>query len=131
MRSREGDAAATLQNYKKENMSDEKTICPCAGWAQVNVKSQDREPRLYNCERHGLRYVTEHHPNCEHVDDSLVDMIEVRSSLGRGALICDDVAEAKDVLGVESEEEWLRDYTFTPIRIHSEALDQMPEFDGF
>lgn len=80
-------------------------ICECQNW-----------PRNIN-----LEYLTNHHPNCSHYNDSLIDIWKVTS---------DD-----RTFYVESQQEAC-DYDdgtaiITKEKIHQEVFNNLPEFEGF
>ena len=64
---------------------------------------------------------TNHHPRCEHVDKSLIDVWRVTYDDG-GFFITDQKPED---LYDESE------YIITQEKMHREIYDQLPEFEGF
>lgn len=67
--------------------------------------------------------MTRHHPNCEHVDESLIDVWKV--SDGSSSYYDTDEATARH----EAEE--CDDVTITKVKMHREIFENLREFDGF
>lgn len=64
--------------------------------------------------------ITNHHPNCEYVNESLIDVWKV--SNGSSYYYTDNEAEAKE----DSDE-----CVITSRKMHREIYENLPEFDGF
>lgn len=63
---------------------------------------------------------TTHHPNCEHYNDSLIDVWKVEYD---GAHYFSDYEPEKDELSGEE--------TVTKQKMHREIFERLPEFQGF
>lgn len=71
---------------------------------------------------------TNHHPRCEYVDESLIDVWRVTISPGdKGGCICGSEAEAREMAGDDPEEPM----TITKERMHREIFENLPDFAGF
>ena len=71
---------------------------------------------------------TNHHPNCEHVDASLIDVWRVSS--GGSSYVTHDEADAKEAsICYTDDEHW--PVTVTKEKMHREIYEQLPEFEGF
>lgn len=90
--------------------TDQAILCPCANWA-----------RELN-----LEYLTNHHPNCQHYNDSLMDVWKMTVN---GGAPCYFDSE-QDVISA-SEEEYEDETTITKERMHREVFEHLPEFQGF
>lgn len=71
----------------------------------------------------GHLLVTNHHPNCEHYNDSLIDVWEV--SDGNSSYFTHE-KEAAEAEARESES-----VTITQTKMHREIYENLPEFNGF
>lgn len=63
---------------------------------------------------------TNHHPNCPHYNDSLMDVWKV--TVDGVSCYTDNEQDALDTVG---------DGTITRERMHREVFEQLPEFEGF
>lgn len=72
--------------------------------------------------------MTNHHPKCEHVDASLIDVWRVNVPGESGGLIVDSEAAAIDAARDETGEEPLE---ITKEKMHREIYENLPEFGGF
>lgn len=82
--------------------------CECANWARaVNTK-----------------YLTNHHPHCPHYSDSLIDVWKM---VVNGATHYFD--NEQDVINA-AQEEFEDETTITKEKMHREAYEQLPEFEG-
>lgn len=88
-------------------MSESPKACECLSWAR-----DDGKP-------------TNHHPNCQHYNDSLMDVWVV--SDGTTRCYMDNEQDAKDTAQNEGEET----NTINKVRMHRELFENLPEFDGF
>jgi hypothetical protein len=79
------------------------TECECATWCRAFID---------------LNYITNHHPNCEHYNDSLIDVWRV-------------VFEGQTCYSLEKPEDYGEGEVITQIKMHKEVFDNLPEFDGF
>ena len=71
--------------------------------------------------------MTNHHPNCPHVDDSLIDTWTM--SDGYSGVTLDNW----DAIRIELESAAENDMKMTVVfaRMHKEVFDALPEFQGF
>lgn len=71
---------------------------------------------------------TNHHPRCEYVDESLIDVWRVTISPGdKGGCICGSEAELLEMAGNDPAEPM----TITKERMHREIFENLPDFAGF
>lgn len=74
--------------------------------------------------RIGDKYLaSNHHPNCPHYNDSLIDVWRV--SDGSSTCYVDNEQDARDSVG---DEEGM---TVTKEKMHREIFENLPEFEGF
>lgn len=78
--------------------------CRCQNWARVDVNQ--------------MGHCTDHHPECEHFNDSLIDVFKV--DIDGTYYLTDEFPT--DLTGQE---------TVTKTTIHKEVYDRLPEFEGF
>ena len=71
-----------------------------------------------------LKPMTNHHPRCEHVDASLIDVWKV--SDGSSSFYTDNEAEARSMSLDDGPA-----LTVTAEKMHREIYENLPEFDGF
>lgn len=93
----------------------EKWPCPnnCMSWCRSDLRWENGK----------LMPMTNHHPRCEHVDASLIDVWKVSD----GSTSYYD----EDEVAANNEGENCDDITITKIKMHREIYDNLPEFDGF
>ena len=72
--------------------------------------------------------VTNHHPNCQHYNDSLIDVWTV--ILGGVTYICDNERDALDTVVDEYDLQGIA-ITINKTKMHLEVYEQLPEFEGF
>lgn len=96
-------------------MSQNKSLCECVHWART-------ETRLI-C---GEIIPTNHHPNCPHYNDSLMDVWRVQ--VGGTSCYVDNEQDAKDSVGDEAAED---SSSITKETMHREVFENLPEFNGF
>lgn len=90
----------------------------CGNWARQPVD-------LYGLKgEDGFPLVTNHHENCPHLNDSLIDVW--KASDGTTSYYTDDAQMAR-----EEVQECESEVTVTPMKMHREIMDALPEFDGF
>lgn len=77
--------------------------CECKNWCRMSID---------------LNYLTDHHPNCEHYNDSLIDVWMVAYN---GQYYYDD----KEPDGLGNGE------IVTKQKMHREVFEHLEEFDGF
>lgn len=94
--------------------------CECENWART------LDPYKIKT-RTGIPLVTNHHENCPHYNDTLMDVWRV--SDGFSSSYTDNEQDAKDTLGYESEGD--DSYTLTKEKMHREVFENLPEFGGF
>lgn len=70
-----------------------------------------------------LKAVTNHHPNCEHYNASLIDVWKVTD--GSSSFYTEDEEAAR------YEADCYDDIKISKVKMHSEVYDALPEFDGF
>jgi hypothetical protein len=96
------------------------TLCECANWCRDNIASP------YNIRRRdGVMLMTNHHPNCLHYNDSLIDVWKLTCD-GVSAYL-DDKQDAINCMQEEFEDE----ITITKEKMHREIFEHLPEFEGF
>jgi hypothetical protein len=94
--------------------------CECANWARAT----DSPYKLKSAE--GLPLTTNHHPNCQHYNDSLMDVWRV--SVDGISCYVDNEQDAKDTAGCDADE---IQPTITKEKMHREIFENLAEFDGF
>lgn len=81
-------------------------LCKCVNWARaVTIKN----------------HLTNHHPNCEHYDDSLIDVW--KTTVDGVSCYVDNEQDAKDSAG--------DDGVIVKERMHREVFEHLDEFTGF
>lgn len=86
-----------------------RSLCECVNWARaVNLK-----------------YLTNHHPNCPHYNDSLMDVWKV--TVDGVSCYVDNEQDARETAGDEQRD----DITVTKEKMHREVFEHLPEFEGF
>lgn len=83
--------------------------CECSHWARMSGP------------------LTNHHPQCSHFNDSLMDVWVAR--LGKQACYAETEAELKDMIGDEQDES--DKPTISQEKMHRELFENLKEFDGF
>jgi len=100
-----------------------KNMCEqCQNWPRginenplyAGLKSADGIPLLPN-----------HHPNCPHYNDSLMDVYKV--TVGGISCFVDNLQDAKDTAGEDDGGE----VELTHEKMHREVFENLREFDGF
>ena len=87
-----------------------KEPCRCQSWCRTG--------KIYGRTKDGIPIIENHHPNCEHYNDTLIDVWVAR---------CDGMSYVSDVeIAPEHEDE-----TITKEKMHLEVYVQLREFDGF
>lgn len=86
----------------------------CQNWERLNY-----EYRFFR--NKGIPLITEHHPNCPHYNDSLIDVWKVTVD----GVSC-YVANEQDALDSKGD-----NGIITKERMHKEIFDNLPEFEGF
>lgn len=90
-------------------------ICECLNWA--------RDGRDYLRVGENI-LIPNHHPNCGHYKDSLMDVYKV--TIGGISAYNERLQGAKDTAGDDEPEA-----TIERIKMHREIFEALPEFDGF
>jgi len=96
--------------------------CKCLTWARcldINTKHRDT---------HGNPLFPLHHENCEHFNDSLMDVWKVE--LDGCACYVEREQDAKDTAG-EPEDNGETLPVITKTKMHREIFENLREFDGF
>lgn len=86
-----------------------RSLCECVNWA----RSVD------------LKYLTNHHPNCPHYNDSLIDVWKM--TVNGVSAYMDNEQDVIDCCQDEFEDET----TITKEKMHREVFEHLPEFEGF
>lgn len=88
--------------------------CPnnCLNWARI---FNPAEP------------MTNHHPNCEFVNDSLIDVWTVRIPGEKGGCVTDNESDAKAIAGEDPH----APMEIIKSRMHREVFEALGEFAGF
>lgn len=73
------------------------------------------------------RPMSAHHPRCEHVDASLMDVWSVRCPGDEHGCIVDNEAEARAMASEDPD----APLEVSPMRMHREVFENLPEFAGF
>ncbi len=71
--------------------------------------------------------MTLHHPNCSHVNDSLIDVWKVRIPGESGGCVTDDEASARQQAGEDPG----APLEVVPMKMHREIFEALGEFAGF
>lgn len=71
--------------------------------------------------------MTNHHPTCPHVDETLMDVWSVRIPGETSGLIVDDEENAKAIAAEDPHEP----LEVVPMKMHREIYEHLPEFAGF
>lgn len=91
--------------------------CECKNWARAE------SPYKFST-RSGIPLVTNHHPNCPHYSDSLMDVW--KTTVDGVSAYTDNEQDAKDLFG----DDW-KNATVTKEKMHREIFENLPEFEGF
>lgn len=89
-------------------------FCQCSNWCRADLSPYKGRSK------DGLPLITDHHPNCEHYNDSLIDVWKVE---WEGDFYVTDKQPDED--DFEDGE------IVTKQKMHREVYDQLPEFEGF
>jgi hypothetical protein len=87
--------------------------CDCFSWCRTDIKFENGKPLP----------MTNHHPRCTRVDESLIDVWKV--SDGSTHFYAATQFEA------ETEAENCENITITKVKMHREIFERLPEFAGF
>jgi len=94
------------------------TLCECSSWCRGNVAAP------YNIRRRDcVPLITNHHPKCNHYNDSLIDVWKLTCD-GQSVYL-DDEQDAIDYMQDDAE------ITITKEKMHREIYENLPEFEGF
>lgn len=103
------DVLADLEAKHGSQQRMVRSLCECVNWARaVNLK-----------------YLTNHHENCPHYNDSLMDVWKV--TVDGVSCYVDNEQDARETAGDEQRD----DITVTKEKMHREVFDHLPEFEGF
>ena len=69
--------------------------------------------------------MTNHHPNCPNVDESLIDVWTIKKD-GRSLVVAKDPSIEPPYDAEETD-----GATITKSKMHAEIYENLPEFDGF
>ncbi len=94
-------------------------FCECHNWART------LDPYKIKT-RTGIPLVTNHHENCPHYNDSLMDVWKVTH--GGTSCYVDNEQDANDTAGAETSGDTV---SIVKIKMHREIFENLPEFDGF
>lgn len=92
--------------------------CPnnCDHWCRSDICMKDGQ----------IQPMTNHHPRCEYVNESLIDVWRVTVNPGeKGGCICGSEAEAREMAGADEP------MTITKEKMHREIFENLPDFAGF
>lgn len=87
--------------------------CECISWCRIH-----NDYTGYS--KDGIMLVTDHHENCKHYNDSLIEVYKVEYD---GEYFYDTVCP--------DENELEEGTTIKKVNIHKEIYEQLPEFSGF
>jgi hypothetical protein len=91
-------------------------LCECAFWCRTGV-----EPRYQHLKGKEIPFVvTNHHPHCEHYNDSLIDVWKVQYGTEFYYTEHEPIAEETESGEIVTKE-----------KMHKEVFEQLPEFEGF
>jgi hypothetical protein len=90
----------------------------CQNWARVEDPYKIRT-------RKGVPLLTNHHENCPHYNDSLIDVWKM--TVNGVSAYTDNAQDIEDWKQDEFEDET----TVTEIKMHREIFENLPEFEGF
>lgn len=107
-------ATSTLETGDAQGRSAPPTlleaVCECVHWCRANVN---------------LKYLTNHHENCPHYNDSLMDVWKV--TVDGISCYVDNEQDARETASDEQRD----DITVTKEKMHREVFEHLPEFEGF
>lgn len=92
----------------------------CQNWARADISPYKIR------RRDGTPLVTEHHPNCPHYNDSLMDVWKVTHD-GQSCYM-DNERDANDAADADVGGDTI---SIVKERMHREVFENLPEFDGF
>lgn len=98
--------------------------CQCQGWAHTG-----QNPYKITT-RDGIPLMPNHHPNCSHYNDSLMDVYR-HSKEGKGGCYFERLEEALDSARQEFEYSESLKAVITKEKMHKEVFNNLPEFEGF
>jgi len=93
-------------------------MCECESWARTGFDPYKIKTRT------GIPLVTNHHENCPHYNDSLIDVWKVSDGFCSCYVLTEQ--DARETVGDEGE-----GMTATKEKMHREVFENLPEFDGF
>lgn len=86
------------------------SICECVHWCRSSVN---------------IKYLTNHHENCPHYNDSLMDVW--KATVDGVSCYADNEVDAGETAGDEQRD----DITVAKEKMHREVFEHLPEFIGF
>jgi hypothetical protein len=103
----------TVQKAKEEKPLE---WCDCMVWARDNIGA----PYTNLKGKHVPFVLTNHHPHCEHFNDSLIDVWKVQYGTEFYYTEHEPIAEEMESGEIVTKE-----------KMHKEVFEQLPEFEGF
>ncbi len=98
----------------------DRSPCDCQNWVRGVMPEQ-----WYGRTRDGIPRMTNHHPNCPHYNDSLIDVWKM--TVNGVSAYTDSEQDIIDWRQDELDDET----TITKEKMHREIFEQLPEFEGF
>lgn len=93
-------------------------MCECQNWCRTLAPYKIKA-------RTGIPFVTNHHENCPHYNDSLMDVWKVTHD--GASFYVDNEQDANDTAGTEAGGDTV---SIVKIKIHREVFENLSEFDG-
>lgn len=90
--------------------------CECLNWPRGITPEKS-----YGRTKDGVPLLTNHHPNCQHYNDSLIDVWKV--TVDGSSCYVDNEQDALDTVGDSG--------TVSQEKMHKEIFEHLPEFEGF
>ena len=97
--------------------------CECLNWARAGLDPYKIKTRA------GIPLVTNHHENCPHYNDSLMDVWKV--TLNGCSCYVDNEQDANDTAGSECDASGGDTVSIVKMKMHREIFEHLPEFEGF
>ena len=90
--------------------------CECLNWPRGITPE-----KWYGRSVHGVPLLANHHPNCQHYNDSLIDVWKV--TVDERSCYVDNEQGALDTVGDSG--------LVSKEKMHKEVFEHLPEFEGF
>ena len=100
----------------------DKFACECAGWCRDGIDPYGQKLGL-------TKYITNHHKNCPHYEDSLVDVMIITYE-GQRMFFIDRVAALIEVEQINKEDPGA-DVECKVVKMHYEVYENMEEHQGW